>query len=204
MWLPQARWMVNFMENPPRKNGWELGVPHDLGKLHMGFNGSSYGMIGQNAIKYLAVHFKTVASYGCSSPFFLVKSTFFYGFSTISNHQLHQNPPCFPKKNFRDLMKSTIFSRWSMVQSLCSILFLWFFYHFSTPQPTGRDARARPARAPRARTPLPLFFPRANSPMNCDWSGQVSMAKPSWEWEHGGNMVGPQFSRPTTWLIQYD
>ena len=76
------------------------------------------------------------------------------------------------------------------------MVFLSFFH------PTTH--RARRTRATRARTPLPLFFPRANSPMNCDWSGQVSMAKPSWEWEHGGNMVGPQFSRPTTWLIQYD
>ena len=28
-------------------------------------------------------------------------------------------------------------------------------------------------------TPLPLFLPLENSPMNWDWSGQVSMAKPS-------------------------
>ena len=184
MWLPQARWMVNFMENPPRKNGWELGVPHDLGKLHMGFNGSSYGMIGQNAIKYLAVHFKTVASYGCSSPFFLVKSTFFYGFSTISNHQLHQNPPCFPKKTFGISWNPPFFSvKYGSVTMFhpFPMVFLSFFH------PTTH--RARRTRATRARTSLPLFFPRANSPMNCDWSGQVSMAKPSWEWEHGGTTI---------------
>ena len=28
-------------------------------------------------------------------------------------------------------------------------------------------------------TPLPLFLPLENSPMNWDWSGQVSIAKPS-------------------------
>ena len=176
MWLPQARWMVNFMENPPRKNGWELGVPHDLGKLHMGFNGSSYGMIGQNAIKYLAVHFKTVASYGCSSPFFLVKSTFFYGFSTISNHQLHQNPPCFPKKTFGISWNPPFFSvKYGSVTMFhpFPMVFLSFFH------PTTHRARAR---APRCRSSSPARTPR--------WTA-TGRARFRWPNRPGnGNMVG--------------
>ena len=39
-------------------------------------------------------------------------------------------------------------------------------------------------------TPLPLFLPLENSPMNWDWSGQVSIAKPSFPiavWKHFNN-----------------
>ena len=105
-------------------------------------------------------------------------SMVFPPFPTINSTKIHH----VSQKKLSGSHEIHHFSRWSMVQSLCSILFLWFFYHFSTPQPTGRDARARPARAPRCRSSSPARTPR--------WTA-TGRARFRWPNRPGnGNMVG--------------